>query len=115
MTTPVVKSANPMIEKKKIMSRESNTPFWNPSKCGMTLNEDTKSTRAAGAQRITNCLRHLPGDSKRTHRRSLIEVGHQHRVFSRRDDDVAVCDRLDVHERHDGVVLVDEGGRRIAS
>ena len=29
--------------------------------------------------------------------------------------DVAVCDRLDVHERDDRVVLVDEGGGGIPS
>src|SRR5665213_3873494 len=57
----------------------------------------------------------MAGDSKRTHRRGLVQVGHQNRVLARGHDDVAVSDRLDVHEGDNCVVLVDKGGRRIAS
>ena len=56
MTTPVVNSENPMIERKKMRSLESSTPFWNPSKCGMTLNDVTKSTSHGEAQRISKLV-----------------------------------------------------------
>jgi len=34
-----------MTDRKKSRSRESSTPFWNPSKWVITLNDVTKSTR----------------------------------------------------------------------
>src|SRR5215831_15873965 len=42
--TLVVKSENPITDRKKRMSRESRTPFWNPSKCVITLREVMAST-----------------------------------------------------------------------
>src|SRR5262249_18391824 len=42
--TPVVNSENPINDRKKIRSRESKTPRWKPSKCGMTLMAATPLT-----------------------------------------------------------------------
>src|SRR5208283_5354996 len=42
--TLVEKSEKAMIERKKITSRESSTPFWNPSKWVMKLSEVMVST-----------------------------------------------------------------------
>jgi hypothetical protein len=85
----------------------------NVLKCNLAVGN--KQIDASGAQGIADDLGHVAGNAKRAHRRSLVKVGHQHRVLTRRDDDVPVGDWLDVHESDDGVVLVDKGGRRIAT
>ena len=56
MTTLVVNSENPMIDRKNNRSRESKTPRWKPSKCGMTLKALTSSTNWAGAQRTSRLV-----------------------------------------------------------
>jgi|SRR5665213_680079 len=53
MITPLVNSENPMIDRKKITSRESTTPFVNDSKCVITLNDDTKSTTHGRSIRVS--------------------------------------------------------------
>ena len=40
----MVKSENPITDRKNSTSRESSTPFWKPSKWVMTLNDVTRST-----------------------------------------------------------------------
>ena len=53
MMTPVVNRENPMIERKKMMSRESSTPLVNHSKWVMTLNEATVSTSHGLSMRVS--------------------------------------------------------------
>ena len=48
--TLVENNENPITDRKNSTSRESKTPFWNPSKCVITLKEVTKSTSVGLAQ-----------------------------------------------------------------
>ena len=52
--TLVENKENPIKERKKSTSRESRTPFWNPSKCVITLKEVMVSTNQELAQPSSN-------------------------------------------------------------
>ena len=51
MMTPVVKRENPHKDRKKIRSRESNSPFWKLSKWVITLNEESNIGRCLASVR----------------------------------------------------------------
>ena len=71
MMTPVVKSENPMIERKKSMSRESSTPFWKLSKCVID---------AEGGEGLNQCV----GQPNPTMK--FVTGGYPTRIRNRQDD-----------------------------
>src|SRR5580698_8082017 len=50
--TPLTNSAKPITSRKKMMSRESNIPRVNGSKCVITLNDETRFTTHGLSSRV---------------------------------------------------------------
>ena len=74
-----------------------------------------EEVHAACAKRLSCKLRQLTRDLERAHGDGFVEVVHQHGVLTRHHKHVAVRDRLDIHERDHGVVLVGEARGRLAA